>query len=173
MALYCYAIESRKTDGALALHRFETWVALREFVDDGYHPARSTAWDSDGYESDAREVREDEAREIFPQAFSDGGDGGWYPGWSGIADSPKHPSYGWTWLDGWDGVYDTSDAPYDDLETEVVNPTNRCPVCGSYDIEGGFIEANVRSTWQKVRCACGAEWVDIYEYSHSIILRHP
>ena len=101
MARYWYAIESRKTDGALALHRFETERELAAFVEDGRHGARSTAWDADDCESTAYEAPYEDARARFPQAFSNCSCGEWYPVWNALYDgSEEHPNYGWVWLEG-------------------------------------------------------------------------
>lgn len=40
---------------------------------------------------------------------------------------------------------------------------NKCPACGSGDLDGHFIEVDGRQAWQPVDCrACGASWVDTY-----------
>jgi hypothetical protein len=40
---------------------------------------------------------------------------------------------------------------------------NKCPQCGSGDIEGGSVEIDGRHAIQRVRCSeCGATWVDEY-----------
>jgi len=38
-----------------------------------------------------------------------------------------------------------------------------CPNCGHPDVEGGCVEVDAGSAWQKLSCSeCDAEWVDIY-----------
>lgn len=51
---------------------------------------------------------------------------------------------------------------------------DRCPVCGSVDIEGGYveIESSNGTQWALQRCqcaACGARWTDQYRYDLSIV----
>jgi len=44
----------------------------------------------------------------------------------------------------------------------IKNPCH-CPDCGDHDIEGGPIEADVKTAWQEVLCnGCHFEWTDIY-----------
>ena len=47
-----------------------------------------------------------------------------------------------------------------------------CPKCGSYNVDGGFIEIDMgdggQIAWQKVHCDdCGFEYTDVYRYDHS------
>ena len=38
-----------------------------------------------------------------------------------------------------------------------------CPFCGNSDVEGGFVEVDAGTAWQKVKCnGCGKEWHDVY-----------
>jgi len=46
----------------------------------------------------------------------------------------------------------------------VADGGTKCPYCESHDIEGSFVEINVGSGHQRVRCAgCGKVWTDFYE----------
>ena len=48
-------------------------------------------------------------------------------------------------------------------EAYVHSGGNRCPACGSDDIEGGDMEIDSAGAGQVVNChACGADWVDCY-----------
>ncbi len=39
-----------------------------------------------------------------------------------------------------------------------------CLFCGAHDMEGGFVQTDTGSAWQKVGCnECGAGWTDIYK----------
>jgi formate dehydrogenase maturation protein FdhE len=39
-----------------------------------------------------------------------------------------------------------------------------CPVCGSQDISGGFVEVQAQEAWQNVSCSdCGESWRDVYK----------
>lgn len=38
-----------------------------------------------------------------------------------------------------------------------------CPVCGSVDVSGGFVEVLDDTAWQSVDCDdCGSSWDDVY-----------
>lgn len=44
------------------------------------------------------------------------------------------------------------------------NGGSRCPVCESYDIEAGRIEADGNIAWGNVTCGvCGFKWQDQYK----------
>lgn len=50
-------------------------------------------------------------------------------------------------------------------EAYLKNP-GKCPFCQSRDIDGGFVEIDGKSAWQKVSCNnCEKEWNDIYTLS--------
>jgi len=45
----------------------------------------------------------------------------------------------------------------------IMSGGNECPLCGSDDIEGGFVEIDNGGAWQPVSCnQCHAEWSDVY-----------
>jgi transposase-like protein len=59
-------------------------------------------------------------------------------------------------------------------ETIVNKDPDRCPVCGSPDIEGEHVEIEningVQLAFQRCQCAaCGAKWTDQYRYDFSIV----
>ena len=57
---------------------------------------------------------------------------------------------------------------YDEGKTIINDNPDRCPVCGSSAIEGGFVEIDRDGAWQRCEClACGVAWVDIYRYKES------
>lgn len=50
------------------------------------------------------------------------------------------------------------------MATAKGHGANRCPACGSRDIEGGFVEIDGTHACQHCRCAeCGAGWTDVYD----------
>jgi len=52
------------------------------------------------------------------------------------------------------------------IKEYVKNGYSRCPVCKSDLIEGGPIEVDSETAWQKVGCNdCNAVWNDIYTLS--------
>ena len=50
---------------------------------------------------------------------------------------------------------------------------NRCPVCGSEDITGSFVEIDDDVATQEVSCnECDAEWTDLYKLFHYVIRKN-
>ena len=49
------------------------------------------------------------------------------------------------------------------LRKYLDNDACECPFCGSGNIEGGPVEIDLGSAWQKVSCVdCEKEWSDLY-----------
>lgn len=43
-----------------------------------------------------------------------------------------------------------------------------CPKCGKNDVEyGGFVEIDGDEAWQKVTCACGMQYIEVYKYERT------
>ena len=42
-----------------------------------------------------------------------------------------------------------------------------CPVCGSYEIEGGNVEMDCNEAFQPCTCHCGASWNNTYTFNGS------
>ena len=56
----------------------------------------------------------------------------------------------------------------DQVKEYVSNGFNKCPVCKSPDVSGGFVEVDGNEAWQKCSCnECHAEWNDLYKL-HSV-----
>ncbi len=49
-------------------------------------------------------------------------------------------------------------------QEDYLKASSNCLLCGSDEIEGGFVEIDGNSATQKVSCFnCGGSWVDVYE----------
>lgn len=56
------------------------------------------------------------------------------------------------------------------IEKYEASGCQRCPKCGSTDVEGGRVQVDSDSAWQDVMCLeCGFEVRDVYNFSHAEI----
>lgn len=51
----------------------------------------------------------------------------------------------------------------EEQKTAYLKNYGHCPFCRSDEIEGGFVEIDGNTAWQKVTCMeCGRQWNDLY-----------
>lgn len=83
-------------------------------------------------------------------------------GWERVDDAWHHcDRLGWIDDEGVTCSRCQSTMSWDDESAAVGNVS--CPVCGSVEVTGGFVEVLDDTAWQSVSCDdCGSSWDDVY-----------